>query len=104
MGLNLSARAQQWLKAQDLGIIERLIELAANPDSFVSFRVAQALGISHPKITKKTRGVSPTVSDEQLIELRSKNLKPVAIAKQLGLSPFQVRKRLKQLKEKTTKS
>lgn len=52
MVLNLSARAQKWLKSQDLDIIDRLIELASG-DSFVAVRIAKALEIPHTRINKK---------------------------------------------------
>lgn len=99
MGVKLSRRAAKWL-INNPGIIDRLIELAADTDSFVSVRIAKALRIPHPKLTKKTLGAPVTVDDDRLIELRSQGLTYKAIEELVGLSAAQIGNRLRKLRIK----
>ena len=97
----LSDRADRWLKSQitPTATIEQLIELAANPSSYLSLRIAQALDLTHPDRVAKSLGAPVTVADEALICLRNDGLTDAAIGRVVGLSRAQVGKRLKRIKK-----
>ena len=102
---NLSDRANRWLKSQVNPtstieqLIEQLIELAADPKSYVSLKIAQSLDLEHPdRVSLGNAGAPVTVADEALICLRDDNLTYARIAELVGLSPTQVGKRLRKIK------
>ena len=98
---NLSDRANRWLKSQSNAAItiEQLIELAADPKSYVSLKIAQALNLAHPdRVSLGRAGAPVTVADEALICLRDDGLNDAEIARQVGLSRGQVGKRLRKIK------
>ena len=98
---NLSDRANRWLQSQvnPTITIEQLIELAADPKSYVSLKIAQALNLEHPdRVSLGSAGAPVTVADEVLICLRDDGLNDAEIARRVGLSRGQVGKRLKKIK------
>ena len=99
---NLSDRAKRWLKSQldSTATIEQLIELAADPKSYVSLKIAQSLNLEHPdRVSLGSAGAPVKVADEALICLRSDGLTYAEIARQIGLSPTQVGNRLRKIKK-----
>ena len=97
----LSDRANRWLKSQDNPTFttEQLIELAADPKSYVSLKIAQALNLEHPdRVSLGHAGAPVTVADEALICLRNDGLTDAAIGRVVGLSRAQVGKRLKRIR------
>ena len=97
----LSDRANRWLRLQlnPTATIEQLIELAADPKSYVSLKIAQALDLEHPdRVSLGSAGAPVTVADEALICLRDDGLTYARIAELVGLSPTQVGKRLRKIR------
>ena len=101
----LSDRADRWLRSQitPTATIEQLIELAANPSSYLSLRIAQALNLPHPDRVSNPLGAPVKVSDEALICLSADGLIDAEIARRVGLSRGQVGKRLKKIKKEDRK-
>jgi len=104
---NLSDRAERWLRSQVNATvtIEQLIELAADPKSYVSLKIAQSLNLAHPdRVSLGNAGAPVTVSDEALICLRDDGLIDAEIARRVGLSRGQVGKRLKKIEREDKKN
>ena len=100
--VTLSDRANRWLKSQvnATATIEQLIELAADPKSYVSLKIAQSLNLEHPdRVSLGSAGAPVTVADEVLICLRDDGLNDAEIARRVGLGRGQVGKRLKKIKK-----
>ena len=98
----LSDRAERWLRSQVNATItiEQLIELAADPKSYVSLKIAQALNLEHPdRVSLGSAGAPVTVADEVLICLRDDGLNDAEIARRVCLGRGQVGKRLKRIRK-----
>ena len=103
----LSDRANRWLRSQvnPTITIEQLIELAADPKSYVSLKIAQALNLEHPdRVSLGNAGAPVTVADEVLICLRDDGLNDAEIARRVGLGRGQVGKRLKRIRKEDKKN